>query len=357
VAYDVVRGTFAMPQGTNWRANSSGVAKYVNQLAPTGGSVRLGLIAPASRVKVVAKSLGETPLDISSAPIGSIYVVETIVNGGEETRLCTRFEGCVRKVVAGGTGSKLLCKGRSFGDPSCAATVPLFTPTCVVTSGTFCDLGDGTVYDSATGLQWEQKTMAVGSGVNAADLNDVDNGYRWSGYCSAGGSKPCQPNLAAETTCKTQTDPAYWSIGCEQCTGAEGTCIVFEPAVTTVWDWLVQLNAANYAGHDDWRLPSESGCNSCLESMASGACTACSAHELETIRLSSSPCGTSPCIASIFGPTVADSYWSSSTLAPHPPFTPEFAWTLSFFGSNPGQDVGMAEKDDIASVRAVRRGS
>src|SRR5262249_61455993 len=27
-------------------------------------------------------------------------------------------------------------------------------------------------------------------------------------------------------------------------------------AITTVWDWLNQLNAANFAGHNDWRVPS-----------------------------------------------------------------------------------------------------
>jgi hypothetical protein len=41
----------------------------------------------------------------------------------------------------------------------------------------FVDNGDGTVTDLQTGLQWEQKTTAVGSGVNLADPHDVDNTY------------------------------------------------------------------------------------------------------------------------------------------------------------------------------------
>ena len=31
--------------------------------------------------------------------------------------------------------------------------------------------------------------------------------------------------------------------------------------ITTVWDWLNQVNASNFAGHNDWRLPSEYGRN------------------------------------------------------------------------------------------------
>jgi Protein of unknown function (DUF1566) len=351
VAYLGTSGLFTMPQGTNWLVNSASVGKYVNKTAPTGGATKVSIIKPASLVKVVATSLGDTPLDISTAPTGNVYVVDTIVNGGDETRLCTQFAGCVHKLIAGGTGYKLLCKGNSVGDPACTAASPI-TPLCVAISGTFCDLG-GTVYDFATDLQWEQKDTAVGSGVDAGNLHDVDNGYTWAGQCSVT-SKLCQPNLAAETACKAQTDMAYWaSGGCEQCTGGEGTCNV-DPlsggAITTVWDWLAQVNAANFAGHNDWRLPSESGCNSCYAGFPINSCMSCESHELETILLSPFPCGTTPCIASIFGPTVSY-YLSASTYPP----VPNYAWVVSFDGG----EVTSGEKAGNAylSVRAVRGGS
>jgi hypothetical protein len=35
------------------------------------------------------------------------------------------------------------------------------------------------VTDTETGLQWEQKTTAVGSGADFADPHDVDNEYSW----------------------------------------------------------------------------------------------------------------------------------------------------------------------------------
>jgi hypothetical protein len=215
------------------------------------------------------------------------------------------------------------------------------TTICVATSGSFCDLGNGTIYDSATGLQWEKKTTTVGSGVNATDLHDVDNPYQWAGTCSVATSKLCQPNLAAETACKAQTPAAFWVNGCEQCVGGEGTCTVAAPAITTVWDWVTQVNAANYAGQTDWRLPSEDGRNA-------GPSTEL---ELESILPGPYPtCGTSPCIASIFGPTLSNGYWSSTTRDVSLADTIGIDFTNGFI--NPGYT-----KSFTFWVRAVRGGS
>ena len=126
VAYDAVSGTFDMPQGARWVVNKATVAKYVNKDAPTGGAVKVSAIKPGNSVKVVASSLGDTPIDIATAPSGSVYVADTIVNGGDTTRLCTQFTGCVHKAIAAGTGSKLVCKGNSTGDPDCTAAAPAF---------------------------------------------------------------------------------------------------------------------------------------------------------------------------------------------------------------------------------------
>ena len=42
-----------------------------------------------------------------------------------------------------------------------------------------------------------------------------------------------------------------------------GTCYVERggQAVTTIFDWINQLNAENFAGHSDWRVPTEAGFN------------------------------------------------------------------------------------------------
>ncbi len=123
IAYDSASGAYRMPQGGKWTGNKPTAAKYANRTAPTDGVVKAGLIKPGSLLKLVGKGLGDTPLDISNPPGGDVYVAATIVNGGETTRLCTRFSGCVHKRIAGGSGYKLLCKGNSSGDPSCTGAM------------------------------------------------------------------------------------------------------------------------------------------------------------------------------------------------------------------------------------------
>jgi hypothetical protein len=117
--------------------------------------------------------------------------------------------------------------------------------------GGFVENGDGTVTDTQTGLQWEKKTTAVGSGANLADPHDVDNTYTWSKH------KWTTPNGTAFT------------------------------------EFLPRLNGASsdgmsptgcLASHCDWRLPS--------------------LDELLTISRDIAPSQTSPCIDPAFGPTV-----------------------------------------------------
>ncbi len=183
---------------------------------------------------------------------------------------------------------------------------PALTPTPVCTphpSGTYTDNCDGTVTDSATGLQWEKKTTNVGSGQNFADAHDVDNTYTW---CH-------DPNNNSSCTA-----------------GQSGTAFT---------DFLVKLNTAPcFAGHCDWRLPSEEGRNSPYTGP----------RELETILLASCLGAPTPCIDPIFGPTVAYRHWSATYFAAGP----GGAWQVSF-------DVGSVDYDGrwyAHSVRAVRTG-
>jgi len=165
-----------------------------------------------------------------------------------------------------------------------------------VAGARFKDNLDGTVTDHETGLQWEQKTTTVGSGVNLADPHDADNYYTWN-------------TIFGGTT----------------------------PNGTAFTDFLPKLNGGSndgvtftgcFAGHCDWRLPT--------------------IVELQTILLDPYPCGTSPCIDPVFGPTVDGVYWSATTFAPGP----GNAWNV-YFGSGL---VDSLYKIDGNFVRAVRAG-
>jgi len=124
VAYDTSAGEFLMPGGAGWLVNKDTVAKYVNKQAPTGGSVKVSVIKPATLFKVVAKDLGETPLDISSPPTGNVYVAANVTNGAESNSHCAAFTACVHKEIAGGGNYKLICKGSSVADGACQANGP-----------------------------------------------------------------------------------------------------------------------------------------------------------------------------------------------------------------------------------------
>jgi cysteine-rich repeat protein len=167
-------------------------------------------------------------------------------------------------------------------------TTPI--PTVTPTPLRFVDNGDGTVTDNQTGLQWEKKTTTVGSPHN------VDNSYTWS-------------------------------------TGAPA----FAPDGTAFTDFLFKLNHTQcFAGHCDWRLPSEEGRNSPFTG----------AKDLERILLAPFQCGTNPCIDSTFGPTASGAYWSDTTTSANS----SDAWVVGFNNGN----VNNGAKGNQHSVRAVR---
>jgi pimeloyl-ACP methyl ester carboxylesterase len=114
-----VVGTFRIP--APWPINKSTVAKYVNKLAPTGGDVKVAVVKPGTVAKVVAQGLGDgQAIDLSAgAPgAGGVSVVLSVNNGTDFSmhRMCTRFSTgdgstVIYKLIAGGTGYKLVGKG------------------------------------------------------------------------------------------------------------------------------------------------------------------------------------------------------------------------------------------------------
>ena len=143
---------------------------------------------------------------------------------------------------------------------------------CGVSTARYVDNGDGTVTDTQTGRMWEQKV--TGSGFP----HGVDLTFQWSSTFTA-------PDGGAFTS---------FLGALNNCVSSDGNSVT-----------------GGFAGHCDWRLPS--------------------IVELQTILLAPFPCGTSPCIDPIFGPTAASGYWSSSTFAG---LVPAHAWGVNFFNGS-----------------------
>jgi hypothetical protein len=122
ISYDAQSGSFVNPAGANWLVNKDTVAKYVNKNAPSGGSTKVSVIKPGKLIKNVGKSLGDDPINISTAPVGNVHAVYTVNNSGV-FKHCGQFTGatCAHKSIAGGTGFKLVCKGNGAPD-TCPAS-------------------------------------------------------------------------------------------------------------------------------------------------------------------------------------------------------------------------------------------
>ena len=161
----------------------------------------------------------------------------------------------------------------------------------------FVDNGDGTVTDVQTGLMWEKKDNLDGS-ANLGDPHDADNLYSWS---SSG--------TAADGTALTD-----FLSTLNDCESSDGSAVT-----------------GGFAGHCDWRLPTNPELQTIVDPTATG-------------------CGTgNPCIFSALGPTVAGLYWSSTTDSG----SPSDAWFVHFGDGS----VNFDTKADFNFVRAVRGGS
>ncbi len=192
----------------------------------------------------------------------------------------------------------------------------------------FTDNGDGTITDNKTRLMWEKKVKLDGT-QDGTNLHDADNYYQWAGDCSSetacnGGGKCCQTNADC-------TSPHTCRI-----TDGEGTG-------RTIFGWLAALNTANFAGHNDWRIPNVNELQNLVNygavnpsvaaafqgASCGGACT----------DITSAACSC----------TTSSYYWSSSTVTTDP----YHAWYVSF---DYGYVTNYYKDDYYYGVRAVRGG-
>ena len=247
---------------------------------------------------------------------------------------------------------------KQTGTPVCGET-PSTTTTTEPGSTCFTDGGDGTIHDSCTGLQWEKKTGS--RGVQApTNLHDINHVHPWSGTCARNRELFCQPDAASAATCAARADGTTApEEGCSECPGGDydattnpsgtGPCVGPSGGTgspVTIWVWLNRLNAVKFAGHDDWRIPSQAARNSCPPGEPN-CTTAGPPRELDTIVRGAPASCSSPCTYPIFGVPVGLETWSSSTAsADH-----RYAWVVNFFD---GKSERNPKNDTAVSVRAVR---
>ena len=177
---------------------------------------------------------------------------------------------------------------------------PTIVRTCAISvEGDYIDLGS-TVIDTVSGLEWEKKTLDGG-------IHDRNNAYTWSK------DEEWNPDGTAFTvflaTLNGKVPP--------QCTSNNGVNV----------DCKLPPSGC-FANHCDWRLPE--------------------VDEMNDIVLAPEPCGVSPCIDPIFGPTVAGGYFTATVDAENP----ADVWP-TYFAPKPFPEL---YKLTNASVRAVRGG-
>jgi cysteine-rich repeat protein len=139
-------GSFSVPAGasdgtTGWTVNKDTVAKFVNKEAPSGDTgVKVSTIKPGTSLKVVGKTLGDVPIDLidGGAPGSEVCVAVIVTNGGDVTRMCTRFpvDSVKFSSVAKDTGRKLVARNGLPDDGCvvCGAGLPTTTTSSTSTS-------------------------------------------------------------------------------------------------------------------------------------------------------------------------------------------------------------------------------
>ena len=226
--------------------------------------------------------------------------------------------------------SSVILFGVSAASAGAASTLPATGQTTVYAAGDdgtyqtglplqFSSDGDGTVTDLNTGLMWETKDEFNGK-PNSSDLHDVDNYYPWAGTCQNG-----------HTLCGTVAD-------CKRVSGTP-LCIATDGQGTgyTIFEWVAQLNAQNFAGHNDWRIPNVKELQSIVDY---GAYQPCVNSAFYTSCIA-------PCTLPTCSCTNHNEYWTATTVLD--------AANIGFFVNFNIGSTGFDNKKNVEYyVRAVR---
>jgi hypothetical protein len=233
----------------------------------------------------------------------------------------------------------------SSATPNIGTATPSPTSTPTPLGDHFVDNGDGTITDTQTDLMWEKKDQGGG-------LHDANTLFPWAGICTDNNGVPCtgvdcafcQPDAAAASACSAATGGA---VGCAPCSGT-ATCKPIN-GLTTVWQWLNQINAAGFAGHSDWRIPTVGRDDGAvqLETIVDTSVSGCGSGVPCAPPAFNTGC-VSGCTATSCSCTQAERYWSATSIVGTLPFPS--AWGEFFFRG----EIVAVDKASAFFVRAVR---
>ncbi len=196
----------------------------------------------------------------------------------------------------------------------------------------YADNGDGTITDLNTGLVWEKKVGGVSGGQsctsetgNCANPHHAANTYRWTDGVS----------LA------TTYDGTVVTFFLEQLNNRCDNDTTILCSVDT--DCTVPGGACGFAGHRDWRLPSQKELQGIVDFSMSNPAGSPAFHGASCgggcLDLANPACSC----------TQSYAYWSSTWV----PDFPSWAWYVWFYGG----DASQTGKTTYNFVRAVRAGS
>jgi hypothetical protein len=323
-------------------------ARPAGALSCVGDCTGKGSVAITDLVLGVNIALGLVPVtqcesfDANADGMVSINELVIAVNNAL-TGLCVAPTAIV-------TATPSLPSTTATPNPSTGTTTatPPSTATPTATSvPRFKDNGDGTITDPQTGLMWEKK---IDAGVD--NLHDANSNYSWADVCSQATTVLCQPTADAAAACSNGAEGGDHS-GCATCGPGQGTCTPLKNpgALTTIWDWLDQLNAAGFAGHNDWRLPTEAELASIVDFATATPPAVDQAFHGARCGPSCADATSAACSC-----TQSSDYWSAST------YKIGEAWSVFYSGPvSSGTVANLATINGMltsssASVRAVRAG-
>jgi Protein of unknown function (DUF1566) len=223
----------------------------------------------------------------------------------------------------------------------------------------FLDNGDGTITDRHTNLTWEEK-VGLGGGVDPTNLHAADNTYPWAGGCDTPDAL-CQTDAAAATACEhgAQGDLSACAAGCPMNDmGETPPCLLGAGATETLWDWLLELNAARFAGHADWRIPTVAELQSIVDYTSNNPAVDSAFHGSQCgptcLDVANPACS---CTQSQPRTELLAPYWSATAaVLPYPEW-----WFVSFGfgGAESGGNLGPPPSVPpwAGYVRAVRGGA